>query len=443
MQGALGHICYNRPMSQISRQYMGQSAKDLLSILEDSLDPSTFGLLKAVAGKASEIEMPLFLVGGPVRDMLLGMPVKDLDVVVEGNAPVLAFEVAKELSGDVTSYSQFGTATMRVEGQRFDLATARQETYLRPGALPTVNPSAIHEDLGRRDFSVNAMALALSGPQPGRIMDPYNGRGDLGLGLIRILHPKSFVDDATRVFRAVRYEQRLNFKLEEDTHRLLLEAIEDEMMGTISWDRIRRELELIFHEHQPHLALSRCGELGILQAVYPPLGDGAGASLVAGAGCGSGQAPLVYLAALSYGLGAEQGEAFIHRLNMPSRWAGVVRDTIALRQELPLLGDMSSGQLCSALDRFDPISVEAVALLSDSLPVREALERYLKVLRYIKPSLNGRDIISLGVAQGPMVGEILRKLRAARADGRVATREEEIQAVKNHISHISRDRRLP
>jgi tRNA nucleotidyltransferase (CCA-adding enzyme) len=151
----------------------------------------------------------------------------------------------------------------------------------------------------------------------------------------------------------------------------------------------------------------------------------------------------VYLAALSYILTAEQGEAFINRLNMPSRWAGVVRDTIALRQELPLLGDMSSGQLCSALDRFDPISVEAVALLSDSLWAREALERYLKVLRHIKPSLNGRDIISLGVAQGPMVGEILRKLRAARADGRVATREEEIQAVKNHISHISRDRRLP
>ena len=430
-------------------------------------------LLKAIAEKAAAIDMALYLVGGSVRDMLLGMPVKDLDIVVEGNAATLAFEVSKELSGDVPAYSQFGTAMVKLEGQRFDLATARQETYLRPGALPRVTPSTIQEDLGRRDFSVNAMAIALSGfPQPGRLLDPYGGKDDLRLGLIRILHPMSFVDDATRILRAVRYEQRLsqaqglNFRLEEKTERLLLKAAEGGMLNTVSGDRIRHELELMFDEEHPHPPLSRCGELGILRAIHLPLGDGSGVGVLADHTAAN--APLTCLAALSYPLMAHEGEAFIHRLRMPSRWAKVVRDTIAvrlkslsssevkdgsdpstgsgqapstsLRAEAPAsrshIGEPSlpSSHLCSFLDQLSLTSVQVNALLSESPPVKEALDLYLAELRHVKPSLNGMDLISLGVAQGPLVGEVLRELKDARIEGRITTREEEIQLAKEYIT---------
>jgi len=432
---------------------------DLLSTLESSLPPSTFTLLRAVAEKASEIAMPLYLVGGSVRDMLLGAPVKDLDMVVEGDAAVLAFEVSKAASGDVLAYSQFGTATVKLEGQRFDLATARQETYRRPGALPTVTPSAIHEDLERRDFSINAMAMALSGPQAGRLLDPHGGKDDLRLGLIRILHAKSFVDDATRILRAVRYEQRLNFRLEEETHRLLLEAVEGGMLDTVSGDRLRRELELMFGEEHPHRPLSRCGELGILRAIHPPLEDGAGARALADHEARN--ISLAYLAALSYPLTTQEGEAFIHRLHMSSRWAKVVRDTIAVRLKSggdplaslraealkaegsgqapashPYIGepDLSPGQLCSFLDQLSPVSVQVSALLSESPRVRNALELYLNHLRYVKPSLNGRDLMALGVAQGPLVGKALQQLKNARIEGRITTREEEIRLVREYVT---------
>ena len=344
---------------------MPRETTDVLSTVKASLAASTLTLLEAVVKKASEIPMPLYLVGGCVRDILLGTPVKDLDIVVEGNAALLAFEVSKELSGDVPVYSQFGTAILKVEGQRLDLATARQESYVRPGALPRVTPSTIQEDLGRRDFSINAMAIALSGRRPGRVLDPCRGREDLGHGLLRVLHARSFRDDPTRILRAVRYEQRLNFRVEEETNRLLLEAVQGGALDTVSASRIRRELELMFEEERPHRPLIRCGELGVLRAIHPPLGDGSGVKTLVGQD--ADDPPLAYLAALSYPMMDPEGEAFVARLRMPSRWAKVVRNTIAVRlksggdpESRPHIGerDLSPSQLCNFLDQVTPTSVQ-------------------------------------------------------------------------------------
>ena len=427
---------------------------NLLPAIEDSLPGGTFTLLKSIAETASGIDMPLYLVGGSVRDILLGVPIKDLDMVVEGNAASLAFEVSKKLGGDVLSYSRFGTATVKIEGQPFDLATARQETYPQPGALPEVTPNTIREDLGRRDFSINAMAVSLSGPNPGSLIDLHGGSHDLRHGLIRILHPGSFTDDATRILRAIRYAERLDFKLEEATHVKLLEALDGGMPDTISGARIRRELELMFEEPQPHLTLTRCGELGVLRAIYPPIGDGAG--VLALAGTKTARIPLAYLAALSYPLAIHEGDAFTHRLHMPSTWAKVVRDTIAIRlrccpgaeasreqvpqepakMSCPRIGEsqFSKAQLRGFLDRFSAASIQINALLSRSPQVRKALELYLNDLRYVNSFLNGRDLISLGIAEGPMVGEILQKLKDARTDGRITTREEEMCLVEEYIT---------
>ena len=438
-------MVYHAPQNITPRPRRG----NLLPAIEDSLPGGTFTLLKTIAETASEIDMPLYLVGGSVRDILLRVPVKDLDVVVEGNAALLAFKVSKELSGEVLNYSQFGTATVKVEGQSFDLATARQETYPQPGALPKVAPSTIQEDLGRRDFSINAMAISLSGPKPGSLIDLHGGKHDLRLGLIRILHPRSFIDDATRILRAMRYAERLDFKLEEATRVKLLEAVHGGILDTISGARIRRELGLMFEERQPHLALARCGELGILRAIYPPIGDGSG--VLALAGTKTAGVPLAYLAALSHPLAIHEGEAFAHRLHMPSAWAKVVRDTMAVRlrcedsplssqeqapMSCPHIGEsqFSKAQLRSFLDRFSLASIQINALLSGPPQVRKALELYLNELRYVNPSLNGRDLISLGIAKGPMVGEILQKLKDARTEGRITTREEEMRLVEDHIT---------
>ncbi len=412
----------------------------LLPSIKASLAPGTFSLLEAIALKATGISMPLYLVGGSVRDMLLATPVKDLDLVVEGEAAVLASEVANGLRGNVLAHPRFGTATVNLQGQRFDFATTRQETYARPGALPKVSSSTILEDLRRRDFSINALAIPLVGPDAGRLLDPPGHRQDVSLGLIRVLHNGSFRDDPTRILRAIRYEQRLNFKLEPDTAGLLAEALEEGLLSSVSGARIRRELELMFQEPSPNHALSRCGELGVLRAIHPGLGDGSWVKELAGRGVEI--TPMEYLAALSYPLAAEEGEAFIHRLHMSSKWAEAVKDTIALRlgnegwpsDDLSKgLTDITPGQLCRLLDRFSPGSVRVNALLSESPEHRWALNCYLTELRYVKPFLNGRDLIALGVDRGPAVGELLAELRNARLDGRVSNRDQEIDWVGEYL----------
>ena len=422
-------------------QRMPQETPDPLTAVGHALPPNAFQQLMAVAEKASALGMSLYLVGGTVRDALLGTPVKDLDIVVEGDASLLASEVSRSGGGDVSVYSQFGTATVKLDGQRFDLATARREAYVRPGALPRVTPSIIQEDLGRRDFSINAMAIALSGPAPGELLDPHGGKEDLKLGVIRTLHAQSFVDDATRMLRAIRYEQRLNFRLEEDTQRSLLDAIEGRMLDTVSGARIRAELALIFGEPHPDAVLSRCAELGILQAIHPRLGGGEGVEAVASHA--SGKDPLAYLAALSYPLSVREGESLVHRLRMPSRWAQTVKDTIALRLKWedgpsagPRIGDpaLPSAQLCELLDQFSLVSVQTNALLAESPQIKSAMELYLNRLRHVRPSLRGKDIIALGADQGPLVGEVLRELNNARIEGRIATRQEEVQMAKEYIA---------
>ena len=326
-------------------------------------------------------------------------------------------------------YSEFGTATIKLAEQRLDLVTARSERYSRPGALPRVTPSTIHDDLRRRDFTINAMAINLSetGLGRGQLLDPHGGKADIELHLIRILHPASFVDDATRILRATRYEQRLGFSLEDDTLARLSEAVQDRTLDTINADRLRRELGHMFREKHPHKPLHRAGELGVLAAIFPPLGDASTIETLASNNIGG--EPLGYLAGLAYPLTSDEGEALIRRLNMPNRWARIVKDTVALKEKERVVEEKGSSpiDLCGNLESLIPISVQAVSILTSSPVVKERLNFYLEKLRHLKPSLNGGDLVSLGATQGPMVGEMLRTLREARLEGQVVTRQDEIK----------------
>ena len=233
-----------------------------------------------IAGEEAHAQgQRLYLVGGAVRDLLLGRPNVDFDLVVEGDAPRLARQLAKKerLDGEnskvgerVTVHRQFGTAKFSRGGLNIDLITARSETYARPGALPTVQPGTIRDDLLRRDFSINAMAIDLSPASFGQLLDHHGGRSDLEQErVVRILHERSFIDDATRILRALRYEQRLGLNLERNTERLLCEH--KSMLDTISGDRIRHELELILKEDRPEQILKRAQALGVLQQLDPSL----------------------------------------------------------------------------------------------------------------------------------------------------------------------------
>ena len=415
---------------------MPHDTSNLLPIIERSLPTGSYTLLKAVAEKASDIGIAVYLVGGPVRDILLGLPVEDLDIVVEGEARRLGMALIESFGGSLVVHERFSTATVKLDNHRLDLATARSETYVRPGALPRIIPSDVADDSSRRDFTINSMAIALTGPSAGRLVDNHGGYKDLNNGQLRILHAQSFVDDPTRILRAIRYEQRLRSALEKSTEAHLLEAVDGGALGSVSGDRVRREIDLILKEKSPLLSLLRAGELGVLRAIYIPLGDGTDTGSIP-TEQGS-KTPLLYLGAMSYRLTSEQGESLISRLRMSSKWANIVRETTILKDQISKTPAVVNcpGQLCQVLDGISTIAITVNSLLSPSQSVRTILEIYLSRLRYIKPALRGNALIELGVPVGPIVGEVVRGLRVARIEGRVNSRAEEVRWVKDYLEDV-------
>lgn len=402
--------------------------------LEASLTCTAYRLLMVVEQEATRADIALYLVGGPVRDLILNRRAKDLDLVVEGDASELALKVTQQVSGAITGYSKFGTATIKVGQTRLDLVTARNETYPQPGALPRVKPSTIHEDLKRRDFTINSIAIGLSRPSFGRLIDPTGGIKDLKLGHIRALHPQSFRDDATRMLRAIRYEQRLSFRIEPKTLRCIRESLEENMLATISPDRLRSEVDLILREDHPAKTLLRAGKLGILSGIFKPLTTAHWLSNLNR--YDKDYDLLSYLAALTYPLSTEEGETFIARLNMLKRWAKAVRDINYLKGIEQSLAhpDLSDSYLCQLLDGRSHSSTAALACLTQNTLVRDRLVKYLDHLRYVKPLLRGKDLLAIGVPQGPKVGQILHNLRTARLEKRINTRKEETQLARNHLA---------
>lgn len=212
-------------------------------------------IIKIVGKIADELKIKAYIVGGPVRDKLLGIANYDLDFVVEGDGIKFAEAVNKKLKGKLTTYRAFGTATIELKGKRIDIVTARKETYKYSAAYPAVRPGAIKDDLFRRDFTINAMAISVNKKNFGKLVDFYKGQKDLKKGVIRVLHDKSFMDDPTRIFRAVRFSVRFGFKIEPHTKKLMKEAVLDGLLGEVNAGRIRKEIELFLKEKNPKKCL--------------------------------------------------------------------------------------------------------------------------------------------------------------------------------------------
>jgi tRNA nucleotidyltransferase (CCA-adding enzyme) len=382
-------------------------------------------VLNTVQRLAKDLEVEAYVVGGPVRDQLLGIPYNDLDITVAGSALPLAERLATAVGGRLTVHQRFGTATVSMPDFAIDLVTARSESYYHPGALPQVRVGTVADDLARRDFTINAMAASIT-DESLALVDPHGGRADLEAGLVRTLHPLSFVDDPTRIFRAIRYEQRFSFRIEDQTLNELRHAVEHGALATLTGDRIRHELERIFNEASPLPALRRAGELGALSAVHPALGH----AHLEGLGDWSAT-PLSWAAALVWPLSAEQGASLATRLNAPADLVRTLEDTALLKSRQPQLAEaglLPSG-VCAQVDGLSPDALAAATRLAESV-VGERVERYLSEWWSVAPLLRGTDLLELGVPSGPAVGDALRALRQARLDGLTRDRHDEEQLAR-------------
>jgi tRNA nucleotidyltransferase (CCA-adding enzyme) len=401
---------------------------NLVRRIEQYLPGQLVELVKDISRQATEQDQRVYLVGGVVRDMLLGYANFDLDLVIEGDAVKLAQQVAGTSQAKLLAHRRFGTAKLKYANFTLDLATARKESYTRPGALPMVMPGTLKDDLIRRDFSINAMAISLASNDYGELIDPCHGESDLEQRLIRILHPESFSDDATRILRGVCYEQRFGFEFEAETARLLRRDIA--MLDAISGDRVRHELEHIFEEERPELVIKRLGELGVLPRISPSLkGNGWIADKFDRARRlkKPAQLPSLYFCLLIYSFDERDIEQFLARLNTPAKLSQAIRDTLQLKTRLPLLDkpSMKPSEIYYLLREYDSLAIRANAIASDSATIHRHFQLFLKKLRYVRTSLDGEELKGLGISAGPEMGKVLRILHKAKLDGEVKTRADE------------------
>jgi len=401
--------------------------------LIERLPPALLRLTLAAGKLADKSGIRAYLVGGIVRDLMLGRPSTDIDIMTVGDAVRLAQQMAEKLGARLTIHREFGTATLKIDGFSVDLATCRSETYRHPGALPVVNPGSMQDDLQRRDFTINTMAVCITSPNRGALTDLFRGRQDLERGLIRVLHDKSFQDDATRMMRAVRYEQRLGFKLESSTSKLLRHSLD--MLDTISGDRLRNELALWLGEDYCYKILRRAGRLGILAKLHPTLAwDRTMSTAFRWAAAGDGAAiSRLYFCLLVYNLDEEDLYELLGRLNL----TGSLLDLLS-HQSLELKGKceeldkpaIKRSAIYFMLKEYDTTAVQANHHYAKAPALRRNLRLYLDRLRYVKTSLGGNELLTLGVRQGPQVGIALKKLLAARLDGTVMSKSDEVSLVR-------------
>ncbi len=424
--------------------------------LSDQLDafltPESQALVRLVRTEAERLDLPLYMVGGSVRDLLLGRPIKDIDFTVEGDAARLAEAILRRYAGKVVFHSRFGTATWSLDETTFrrlnvpslgvsafppflDLISARSETYSQPGALPTVKRSTIDNDLRRRDFTINAMALRLDGRYYGQLHDPLDGQGDLARRTIRVLHDRSFVDDPTRMLRAVRYAERYGFQIDQATLRWINDEARNVLSG-LSAERLRHEFDLIFEEENPSAMLHRLAELDLLNPIHPALHH-ANFELpfieILPAEFGGITIPDVQSFKQTLGwilwlmpLSAFEIDFLSRRLDFPALLTKSVQAASALLNKLPAMVGWKPSQWTYYLDELPATSVYAVYLMR----MEPALRDYLVIWRKVRPTINGNDLKQRGLQPGPRYTEILRQLRAAWLDGEVISREEELRLLE-------------
>jgi tRNA nucleotidyltransferase (CCA-adding enzyme) len=406
----------------------------------DAVEPlrPVFEAVQAVSGGFEGV----YLVGGAVRDVLMGEPNFDVDIAVEGDGIALGQALAEALGGRVVPHDRFGTAIVVHEGGRVDVATARTEFYDSPGALPTVEQASIRQDLYRRDFTINAMAASLKGEDFGRLVDYFGGVRDLESGVVRVLHNLSFIDDPTRMFRAIRYENRYGLAMDAHTLALARACVEMNLVGELSSARLRDELQALLSEESVGDSVRRLAELGIDRAIHPRLAaDSESVQLiekldrVRAEHTPEAPAWRLRLAALARKLHPDELYEWFERLKLRRRDADRVADAVAVGPRLPeLLADaVEPAEVRMLVQPHDPDGALFALAISEGA-VRERLERYFADFRDVRLEISGGDLAELGLHESPRVGAILDELLRRKLNGELDGRESEIEAAKELIS---------
>lgn len=418
--------------------------------IDKDIPPEQLAVLRKLGELAARDGKEAWLVGGLVRDLFLGVHSLDLDVVVEGDGIAFARNVRGELKADVVEHPKFMTATLTLPGLvRVDVATARTETYEKPGALPKVEPAAIKDDMRRRDFTINAMAVCLAPARWGELFDPFGGRADIENKKIRILHDRSFMDDPTRILRGCRFAARFGFEMEEQTKRLMDEAVKAGAFNNISPDRLREEFFLVFVEPEPAEVLRPFGYdfvcRHILGAdwVYPGSAMGGGFSayldradnIAALVEKGSTWDPtLLKFLLFMRGCPAEVIDKTSTRFNLSATARKVLVWAPALPEMARKGAELGTGDMDELLGDA-PLEVKlAVMVMMEGEEPRRRLLNYLRHGWEAKPELTGADLVVMGFNRGPVLGRILDSLRREKLDGKLAMREDEEEYVRKNFS---------
>lgn len=428
---------------------------DLTSQLESTLTPGHFRLLHLVAEESAQSRLPLYIIGGSVRDLILGSAFKDLDLTVEGDAIALARSLAKQHGGKVTAHSKFSTAKWFLpkdlqtdSSDTLDLISARSEIYKHPAALPTVKMGSVDDDIRRRDFTINTLAIRLDGPHFGHLRDDLDGLDDLKNGIVRALHKNSFVDDPTRMYRAVRYAERYGFKIADETLALIPEA--RGLIARLSAQRIRHELDLILEEWKAASMLARLAELELLEPIHPDLKFDPSMrerlenlhtyrglqhlspwNITRGEQINNSDLGwLLWLMSLS----EEQVSALNERLHFTSNLLASLFAVSMMFRNLSSFAGLKPSECVERLESFPVNAVEAVGYVAKDPRVKERFDEYISKWRYIKPHTTGDHLKSLGIEPGPRYAVILRRLRNAWLDEEVKTEEDEKRLLNALIS---------
>lgn len=423
------------------------------NLMQRSLSPSIWNILKQAGKIADDLRYNIYAAGGIVRDIMLGADNLDVDLVVEGNGILLAQTLASTCDAKVRKHEKFGTAEIEFpDGLKVDVATARVEFYEYPAALPKVESSSLRQDLYRRDFTINAMAVSLNSHNFGKLVDYFGGREDLqyGLtGLIRVLHNLSFIEDPTRILRAIRFEQRYQMGIEPQTLKLLTEAVNQGVLNKVSNARLWEEIKHILSEPNAGKMLERLNELGVWPFLFPgchfePVRSALHKlpdciSLVKAWGFEEPRTKwLPYLIAVLHKTRYETCLEICAKYNLAKRRTDKILSTVANWEEIvATTSNMPEGTTASKL------AVPVLSLPKESYPVllanlkdEKLVDRFKSILLAIKrskPTINGKFIKSLGYPPGPIYREVLEAVWQERLDGKISTEEEEKTFARNYL----------
>lgn len=417
--------------------------------LEDFLGVDTLPILRQAAQLAEAQGWQLYLVGGPVRDLLLGLPATDLDLLVEGNAIELAQELATILNARLLGHAQFGTATLSFEHSDLylDIVTARREYYAHIAALPIVEPSNLYDDLLRRDFTINSMALGLNAASFARLYDACGAQADLERGLMRVLHDQSFMDDPTRMIRMARIAARLGFAIEEHTHLLLQTALDRHVMRHTTPVRVLHELELCLAEAAPDRVLALMDRLGILTSIHPVLHFNQqlahhlkrSESVFAQE---SGNEPItprnladLRLLLLLYNLDTQARQDFASYFNLSTHRKQCIQDIDSLHEVSHLLSghELDDSVLDRVLHSIHDLVLQTAMIAANPL-IAMRIQRYRTQLRPAQIALTGNSLRAMQIPPGPLYRVLLEGLRAAMLDGQVRSEEEQRAWVRRQLA---------